>query len=239
MSRRELAVALHDVEPGTYERCATIREWLGERGVDRLTLLVVPAADLHPFHRREPQMAAWLRDRVASGDGVAQHGLRHRRTRGAPGPHEWFAGLQGPFGSAEFVGLGAAETSAAVRAGRRIMTAAGIKPEGFVAPAYAYTPALRRELAEGYSWWAGLLHVHTSRPGRGMFSPAVSLGGSTALRRTLSPGWARISARAPGSVLRLDVHPSDFDHPSHLAALETILRGASRQRAVTYGELLA
>lgn len=232
-------MALHDVEPGTYERCAEIRGWLGERGVDRLTLLVVPAADLHPFHRREPEMAAWLRAQAAAGDGVAQHGLRHRRTRGAPGPREWLAGLQGPFGSAEFVGLGAAETRAAVRAGRRIMTAAGIEPDGFVAPAYAYTPALRRELSEDYSWWAGLLHVHTGRPGHGLFAPAVSLGGSTPLRRALSPGWARVSARRPARVLRLDVHPGDFDHPGHRGALEAVLRGAAGRRALTYGELLA
>ena len=59
---REIAVAVHDVEPATFERCALIRDWLDDHGVDRVTLLVVPAADLHPFFQRRPDLAAWLLD---------------------------------------------------------------------------------------------------------------------------------------------------------------------------------
>ena len=29
-----IAVALHDVEPATFERCALIRDWLADCGVD-------------------------------------------------------------------------------------------------------------------------------------------------------------------------------------------------------------
>ena len=41
-----IAVALHDVEPATFERCALIRDWLSDHGVARATLLVIPAPDL-------------------------------------------------------------------------------------------------------------------------------------------------------------------------------------------------
>ena len=42
--RDVLAVAVHDIEPATFERAALIRDWLDDLGVDRVTLLVIPAA---------------------------------------------------------------------------------------------------------------------------------------------------------------------------------------------------
>src|SRR5690349_3826317 len=76
-----LAVALHDVEPATFERCALIRDWLDDHGVDRVTLLVIPARDLHPLGARSPQMASWLIERARGGDAIAQHGFHHARPR--------------------------------------------------------------------------------------------------------------------------------------------------------------
>src|SRR4051812_29051109 len=72
MRRRDtIAVAIHDVEPATFERCALIRDWLDDHGVDRVTLLVIPAPDLHPFFQRRPELAAWLLDCRDRGDAIA------------------------------------------------------------------------------------------------------------------------------------------------------------------------
>ena len=81
-----IAVSLHDVEPATFERCALIRDWLDDLGVDRVTLLVIPAPDLHPFHDRRPDLAEWLDERSRAGDAVAQHGFQHRRLQRRPRP---------------------------------------------------------------------------------------------------------------------------------------------------------
>jgi predicted deacetylase len=78
-----IAVSLHDVEPATFERCALIRDWLDDHGVDRVTLLVIPAPDLHPFHDRRPELAEWLDERAHRGDAIAQHGFQHRQLRRA------------------------------------------------------------------------------------------------------------------------------------------------------------
>lgn len=229
------AVTLHDVEPSTFERCIEIREWLAERGIPRATLLVIPAADLHAFDRRSPDLADWLRERTAAGDAVAQHGLRHRRTRPAPAPRRWLAHWQG--GSAtEFPGLGPNATSAAVRAGRAILAGAGIEARGFVAPGFAYTPELRREVDERFDWWASYLRVHG--PGvRGVMAPARCLGTSTWTKRALSPLGLRLGL--PSRLLRIEVHPQDFDHPRNVRALERLLHRSGRRTAVTYDQLLA
>lgn len=75
--RRTLAVAVHDIEPATFDTCALIRDWLADHGVERVTLLVIPARDLHPLSDRSPQMSRWLLERERDGDAIAQHGFQH------------------------------------------------------------------------------------------------------------------------------------------------------------------
>jgi predicted deacetylase len=217
---RRIAVAIHDVEPATFERCALIRDWLSDHGIDRATLLVIPAPDLHPFFQRRPDLAAWLLDCRDRGDAIAQHGFQHRR----PGP----AGLlrrHNP--EAEFAAMDADATHASIEAGRRMLTLAGVEPRGFVAPAYAYTPVLRRELSSAFDWWATLLRLVGRE--RAALAPAVSL------RR--SALGVRAGALASGRLLRLDLHPADFDRPRHVLALESVLAGATRRTPVTYDDL--
>lgn len=240
--RPRIAVALHDVEPATFERCALIRDWLSDHGVDRVTLLVIPARDLHPLGERSPEMSEWLAERRRAGDSIAQHGFQHERAgRGALS----YQTLLSPARRAgEFVGLDADETSRAVNAGWRVLKLAGIEPDGFVAPAYAYTPALRSVLPRRFRWWAGLLGLH--RPGgedveRGrLLSPAWGMSSDGLLKRALSPAMIRTGSLLCGRTMRLDLHPGDLQHPRQMIALEWVLGRAGRQReAITYDELLA
>ena len=260
-SRRVLAVALHDIEPATFERCALIRDWLDDHGVGQITLLVIPARDLHPLAERSPEMVRWLIERERGGDAIAQHGFQHWRSRRA---HTWAGGRAG--GTAglyqslravgadretEFVGLDAIETRRAVDAGRRVLKLAGLEPRGFVAPGYAYTPALRQTLSERFQWWTALLGLHSADPASGRLTeaqegrsrrerlgPPIALSSAGGLRRGLSPALLRAGALMSGSTLRLDVHPADLDDPRHMLALEWVLkRAASSREAVTYEQL--
>ena len=160
---RTIAVALHDIEPATFERCTEIRTWLDERGVNHVTLLVIPARDLHPVGERSPALADWLADRRRAGDAIAQHGFQHEQLRRPSLLHRVSAPARARR-AAEFAGLDDEETRRAVDAGWRLLKLAGIEPDGFVAPAYAYTPALRRAVSARFRWWAGLLSLHGCRP---------------------------------------------------------------------------
>jgi predicted deacetylase len=234
-----LAVALHDIEPATLARCREIRAWLEGQGIDRVTLLAIPANGGRPL-QPGGELAAWLRDRRRRGDAVAQHGLIHAQLRRARGARQMAARWQGGR-AAEFAGLGAEATVAALARGRGILRRAGLEPRGFVAPAYAYTDHLRRSLAATYAWWTDLVAVHGQGPSR--YSPALCLGASTRLKRATSPilvrGLARVGAvrGLRGSLMRVDVHPVDFDHRRGREALELALARAAREVAVTYDEL--
>lgn len=265
-SERTIAVALHQIEPATFERAALIRDWLDDHGVARVTLLVIPARDLHPLGERSPEMVQWLLERRRMGDAIAQHGFQHARLRRPDWPQRVLTPSRGARGgrSAEFVGLDDPDTRRAVEAGWRLMKLAGVEPDGFVAPAYAYTPALRRALSARFRWWASLLGLHGAitlgetsptvhvdgHPSAGESStavpagrwrrlaPAWSLGSERPLGRALSPTLIRAGTALAGATLRIDLHPHDLDHPRHMLALEWALaRAGHRREAVTYDEL--
>jgi predicted deacetylase len=244
LERSRIAVALHDIEPATFERCALIRDWLADHGIDRVTLLVIPARDLHPLGERSPEMTSWLIERRIAGDSIAQHGFQHEQLRRGSVSRQTVLRARSRR-SAEFVGLDGEETRRAVNAGWRVLKLAGIEPDGFVAPAYAYTPALRKVLAWRFRWWAGLLHLHrpaasTADQRLRLLSPAWGMGASGPLGRALSPALIRAGGLLGGHTLRLDLHPGDLQHARHMIALEWVLKraGGSRQ-AITYDELLA
>jgi predicted deacetylase len=241
---RRIAVALHDIEPATFERCALIRDWLNDHGVDRVTLLVIPARDLHPLGERSPEMTTWLAECRAAGDSIAQHGFQHERTRRAGlSPQSLLCSPTRRSG--EFVGLDAAETQRAVNAGWRLLKLAGIEPDGFVAPAYAYTPELRSVLPRHFRWWAGLLGVHrralsADEQRARLLAPAWGRGGDGVLGRAFSPALIRAGGLLSGRTLRLDLHPADLQHPRQMLALDRVLDRAGRRReAITYDELAA
>jgi predicted deacetylase len=241
---RKIAVALHDIEPATFERCALIRDWLDDHGVSRVTLLVIPARDLHPLGERSPEMAGWLAERRRTGDSIAQHGFQHQQLRRRALSGRTLIPSRSRR-SAEFVGLDGEETRRALDAGWRVLKLAGIEPDGFVAPAYAYTQALRRLLPRRFRWWAGLLQLHRSSPAtdgdpRRRLAPAWGMGTDSPLQRALSPSLIRAGSLLCGNTLRLDLHPADLQHPRHMLALEWVLNRAGRRReAITYDELAA
>src|ERR1044071_9280461 len=118
--RHWLAIGLHGVEPATFERCAPIRDWLSDLGVDRATLFVTPAPRMRPFFQASPQLAEWLLERRERGGCGTQHG---------------FAGGAG----AEFPALSRSVAREKLAAGRRLLRLAGLDPRGFVASGYSST----------------------------------------------------------------------------------------------------
>jgi predicted deacetylase len=232
-----IAVSIHDVAPATLDQCVELRQMLLDRGVDRATLLAIPFPGGRPFDEVSPEMLDWLLERSGAGDEVAQHGCRHCQLRSGWPARQFVARAQGGR-AAEFVGLDPGETVQAVTGGRELMTAAGLEPRGFVAPAYAYTRTLRRELDRAFDWWAGLWRVHRRLlPDDPITSPALGLGTSTWLKRVTSPSLVGAASLRARRLLRFDLHPADLDLAGHRRAIDLVLSRAGARRSVTYDAL--
>jgi uncharacterized protein len=249
MSRRTdpkgaIAVVIHDVEPATWERCALIRDWLEDHGIDRVTLLVIPARDLHPLGERCPAMSAWLRERRSAGDSIAQNGFQHEPLGADPADGRGLGALRSR--RSEFAGLDEREARRAVDAGWRILKLSGNEPDGFVAPGYAYTRQLLRVLPLRFRWWATLLHVRTGAagppapagaPDSGLV-PAWGASPRGRLGDALAPWLIRAGGRLAGHALRVDLNPATLARPREMLALESVLaRESARRRPVTLGEV--
>jgi hypothetical protein len=210
-------VTIHDIEPRSFARTREIRTWLAERHIDRVTLAVIPAADLHAIGTRAPLLATWLRGQVARGDAIAQHGLRHRGT--------------GP----EFAGLDLEESRGRVDAGLAMLREAELGPHGFIAPAYGYTPALVSVLLERFDWFGERSRIRGGSAS--LDSPVLGRGNPTPGIRRLAGARASLAAAFCGSLMRLDICPGDFDDRHWVSAIERLLaRGADRQ-VITYDDV--
>jgi predicted deacetylase len=163
----------------------------------------------------------------------SDHVLCAARHRGSRPPGIWSRSARGR--AAEFPGLDPDATRHRVEIGLRLLRDAELDPAGFVAPGYAYTGALRQVLdASAHRWSADLGGVNVKSGGR---IRARALGSSTPLKRALSPTVVLAAARGEGELMRLDVHPADFDLPGHVSAVQAVLELAQGRRVITYDDL--
>ena len=184
-------------------------------------------------------MLDWLRDQVASGDAVAQHGFTHRRVALAPSAAQLARALAGGQRRRVPRPRRRRDRQSAVDTGRRVLKLAGLDPRGFVAPGYAYTRALREQLADAFEWWAIRCWAFTARsPARPAHAGALprELG---LIKRATSPARGPAGAQLSPRLLRLDIHPADFDLPATCRCSTRSCAASGGRAPITYDDLLA
>jgi predicted deacetylase len=229
----ELLLSLHDVAPVHLERLRRAEEVLERLGVTRITYLLVP--DFHGRGRadRDPAFAAWLGAPRPFEVRWALHGYTHRDDAPAD-PHptlaERWKARHMTGGEGEFLRRDAAVLEDRLRRGLEVFRGAiGAGPDGFVAPAWLYTPALPPLLSHlGFAWTEDHRAVHDLRGGRRVAAPVITWATRTPLRKRTSIWgtpllWRRWRQRP---VLRLAVHPHDFDHPDTVDSIARVWRAA-------------
>jgi predicted deacetylase len=240
--RATLVVSVHDVAPGTSEQTRRWVEHLDRLGI-RSTLLVVPGPWRGPGLADDPSLAAWLRERTARGDEVAQHGWVHEPPD--PGP-AWRRAVDRAVcrGCGEFWSLAEGAARTRLQRGRQVLWATGLDPIGFTPPGWLASAASIQALrALGYRYTTshrGVLDLVTGRttaafPLSNRPGSHVERAGAQLLRR------AACRAADRGRLVRVALHPDDLASPalerSTVAALAEVLdRGAE---AVPYAELVA
>ena len=248
MPRPEVLLSLHDVAPVHRERIARAEALFGELGVRRITYLLVPA-----FHGAEPcdqdaEFVAWCRAPRPFAVDWLLHGYHHRETPSADAAsgdvgqrlkRRYMTGGEG-----EFLALPEEEAERLVGRGTEVFRRTlGRDPEGFVAPAWLFNDALGPALLRhGIGFHEDHGGVHALRPARFIPAPVITWATRTPLRKRTSiagtPVLAALWRRKP--LLRLAVHPHDFDHDDTVASIRRVWRGVMRGREQRlYGDVVA
>jgi predicted deacetylase len=239
----KVVISLHDVTPVHAARIARAERLLATLGVTTVTYLLVP--DFHrsgPAHERE-DFIGWCRAARPFRVQWFLHGYYHHEidapqaddavSRGR-GVRTRLAAAFMTAGEGEFLTLRGQALADRLDRGIASFTAClGAAPEGFVAPAWLFDEALLPALAaRGIRFTENHLRVFDVLRGRQRECGVITWATRTALRKYGS----LIVSRALGlywrrrPVLRVALHPLDFDHPMTIASIARTLDAVREQR---------
>jgi uncharacterized protein len=235
---RKLLVSLHDVTPRHAPAIRQILTWLEKRGLPPAQLLVVP--DFHgewPLSAY-PDFCQELRTLGESGHELVLHGYYHREDRrvqqNAPGFGERFQRKFMTAGEGEFLALSSLEAGELLDKGLYMWNQAelGAMPQGFIPPAWLHRADLDEALWKRGFQWTENHSGFRFRDGTCLEAPVVTWASRDAVRRIGSrvfcPAAVMLQKRAP--LLRLAIHPHDFDHPALIRSIDRTLKLAGKGR---------
>ncbi|MBW8888224.1 MAG: polysaccharide deacetylase family protein [Fibrobacteres bacterium] len=241
--QRKLVVSLHDITPFHRERIGRAEAVYRELGLSKLTYLFVP--EYHGGYPAAQDMAfrAWCREERPFRIDWHLHGYCHLEP--PPQPGSWGAGdfLKRKLltaGEGEFLALDAEAQRRKLEAGREAFrTCLGKDPVGFVAPAWLFNAHLPGALKDqGFRFTEDQRRMYRVDTGASLKSPVITWATRTWLRKygslVVCPLLLRLWSQAP--VLRVAMHPFDFDHPATVGNIRSVLAAAMRDREQAFAE---
>ena len=242
--RQALIVSVHDVAPATRAAAERIIAELSHHQVPVCSLLVVPN-----YHHRGSSMddrdfVRWLQDLEAQGHEVVIHGYFHERPRrDGERIREKFLTRFYTNDEGEFYDLDYDEALRRITRARDDFGKAGLRPRGFVAPAWLLGSAAERAaVAAEMEYTTRLTGVRDLRFGDNFHARTLTYSVRNGWRRVASLVWNGALARqlAGARLARVSIHPSDMDHPE---IWQQILRLTDRligdRMATTYSDWIA
>ncbi|MBU6404721.1 MAG: polysaccharide deacetylase family protein [Proteobacteria bacterium] len=230
-----LCIALHDVAPATWDACRVWLDELDALDAHALTLLLVPDFHARGGFEHVPAVVRALQQRATRGDELAQHGLVHLDQAPAPRtPVAWLRRRVLTAGEGEFAALDESAAALRLARGRELLGAAGLRVEGFVAPAWLASVGTWRALrAAGYAWTSDHRALYDLAQATRHAAPVLTASPRSAWRRGASRVWltALLHATRAAPLLRVGLHPADVAHPALLRAWRDVLRELLAQRA--------
>ncbi|MDP9003669.1 MAG: polysaccharide deacetylase family protein [Verrucomicrobiota bacterium] len=242
--REALVVSLHDVAPPTRAASEKIIAELSHHGVPVCSLLVVPNYHHRGSSTEDRGFVLWLQDLEAQGHEIVIHGYFHQRPRGdredvrAKLLTRFYTNDEG-----EFYDLDYEEALRRIIRAREEFTRAGLRPRGFIAPAWLLGPEAERAATEAeMEYTTRLTGVRDLRSGDNFPARTLAYSVRNGWRRAVSRLWnaALVHQLAGASLARVSIHPPDLEHPE---IWEQILKLTDRLRenrkATTYRDWVA
>jgi uncharacterized protein len=239
-----LVVSIHDVAPSTQPTTDKIISELAHKGVRHCSLLVVPDYHHQGASMKDRQFVSWLRNLEAAGNEIVIHGYFHERPGRA---HESFLEkLVTQFytqGEGEFYDLEYDEAFRRIKTAREEFLACGLKPRGFVAPAWLLSSGGERAARDAeMEYTTRLRTVHDLRSGETFPARSLVYSVRNGWRRMTSLAWNAALSRAleSKSLLRLSIHPPDFSHPTIWRQIVDLISDMNGRRTpTTYQDWIA
>jgi predicted deacetylase len=213
-----IIVSLHDVAPRTQQVTRTIISELSAHGVRVCSILVVPDYHHEGSFAKHPEFVTWLRSLEADGHEIVIHGYFHER------PMQTKESLRDKFmtrfytqNEGEFYDLSYQEALRRITTARDEFHAIGLKPRGFIAPAWLLGSAAEQAVRDAELEYTTRLRTVCDLRSASTF-PARTLVYSvhSGWRRALSRGWNAALFRflRTKPLLRISVHPPDYSQPA-------------------------
>ena len=217
-SKDFLIVSVHDVAPSSQPTVDKIISELAHKGIRHCALLVVPDYHHQGASMQDRQFVSWLRNLEAVGHEIVVHGYFHERP--ARERESFLEKLITQFytqGEGEFYDLGYDEAFRRIKTARDEFVANGLKPRGFVAPAWLLSAEAERAARDAeMEYTTRLRTVRDLRSGETFSARSLVYSVRNGWRRMTSLAWNAALSRAQKEkpLVRLSIHPPDFSHPT-------------------------
>jgi predicted deacetylase len=235
----QLLVSLHDVTPFHLSRLLRVEAFFQEIGVRKATYLFVPNYHGSYDSAADSDFVAWCRSHRHFAVQWQLHGDRHLEALPHARDHvrPWTARCKRRLltaGEGEFLALDANAQRSKLISGRAAFRhCLHDEPRGFVAPAWLFNehlPPLLKEL--GFQRTEDHRRIYSLDKDRSLWSPVITWATRTTVLKYGSIAVASMLSRlwSVAAVLRVAIHPFDFDHTQTVASIRKVLEHAMRVR---------
>jgi len=242
--RDALVVSVHDVAPATRTISEKMIAELARHRLRVSSLLVVPNYHHRGASMNDRDFVQWLRDLEAEGHEIVIHGYFHQRPRrDQETMRTKMITRSYTSDEGEFYDLPYNEALERITCARAEFTEAGLKPRGFIAPAWLLSKEAERAAADAeMEYTTRLTTVNDLRTQQTFAARSLVYSVRNSWRRTASLAWngalARLMSEAP--LLRLGLHPPDFECPEIWRQITALLdRLGELRTATTYRDWVA
>jgi predicted deacetylase len=232
-----MVVSVHDIAPCNRHIVEPMLERLARMGVRVCSLLVVPHYHHEKLIADDAPFISWLRGLEADGHEIVIHGYFHERPRrAAESIKDQIVTRFYTRGEGEFFDLGYDEAYRRITKAQEVFREHGLKPTGFIAPAWLLSAEGEQAARDAGMEYTTRLHtVRDLRSGQIFGARSLVYSVHNNWRRVASLAWNRLMLQAARdtTLLRLSVHPPDFQHPAIWSQIERFTKEAMETRAPT------
>ena len=242
--KRDLVVSIHDVAPANRDVVAEMTREIASKGVRVCSLLVVPDYHQRGHFTQDRQFTSWLSDLEAQGHEIVIHGYFHARPSR---PNESFADkFVTRFytrGEGEFYDLDYDEAFRRITKARDEFIEAGLRPRGFIAPAWLLNGEGERAVRDAdLEYTTRLRTVSDLRSAQNFSARSLVYSTEAPWRRSTSLFWNAMLARALrlSPLVRVSIHPPDRRYPRIWRQILDLIDEAAKVRTpTTYRDWIA